>query len=93
MCEGVRYYAKLAACYDNPYRILKRVGIVAYKLKLPEGTRVCTLYSMFHFSRKLLGTTKLRKNCLQGTENVSQVMVEWQGKGPEEATYDVNMKM
>jgi hypothetical protein len=48
---------------------------------------------MFHFSRKLLGTTKLRKNCLQGTENVSQVMVEWQGKGPEEATYDVNMKM
>jgi hypothetical protein len=24
---------------------------------------------------------------------VSQVMVEWQGKGPEEATYDVNMKM
>jgi hypothetical protein len=57
MCEGVRYYAKLAACYDSPYRILKRVGIVAYKLKLPEGTA-----------------------------NVSQVMVEWQGKGPEEAT-------
>jgi hypothetical protein len=41
---------KLTPWYIGPYPIIKKIGIVAYKLKLPE--RLADVHDVFHVSQQ-----------------------------------------
>ena len=45
---------KLKPCFYGPYRVIRRVGQVAYELELPQGSKI---YNIFHVSclKKALG--------------------------------------
>jgi len=40
---------KASTCFVGPYRVLKRMGEVAYKLELPEG--LSGVHDVFHVSQ------------------------------------------
>ena len=102
---------KLAKRYYGPFRIVDRIGAAAYRLQLPEGTRV---HPVFHCSvlKPFIGTvdsitsptlplqfeegqpvvtplTILRRRQIPGTLPIAwEVLVQWDGLSPDEATWE-----
>lgn len=40
-------YSKLPKCFYGPFKIVEQIGNIAYKLELPEGSRI---HPIFHYS-------------------------------------------
>ena len=106
----------LSPKFYGPYKVIQRVGMVAYKLELPEG--VCT-HPVFHVSflkaklgktitpisrfpptdalghlapqpTKILETWTIKKRRLPA---VAEVLVQWEGGDPNDATWELLFKL
>ncbi|PSR86095.1 Transposon Tf2-6 polyprotein [Actinidia chinensis var. chinensis] len=73
-----RAYQKLASRFYGPYLIEKRVGKVAYRLQLPEGSRI---HPIFHVSllKKKMGEAYATSNDLPPITNEGEFIMEPEG--------------
>uniref|UniRef100_A0A2N9F9M7 Tf2-1-like SH3-like domain-containing protein n=1 Tax=Fagus sylvatica TaxID=28930 RepID=A0A2N9F9M7_FAGSY len=80
---------KLSPKFYGPYKVIQRVGMVAYKLELPEGA---CIHPVFHLTQpaKILETRTIKKRRLPA---VTKVLVQWEGGDPDDATCELLFKL
>ncbi|XP_076918320.1 uncharacterized protein LOC143578720 [Bidens hawaiensis] len=98
----LRRNKKLSKLFYGPFKIIKKIGAVAYRLELPPGARI---HPVFHVS--LLREAKGKPEPIplpvledqqqiqpsrvldyRGTGNSRQVLIEWQNLHQAEATWE-----
>eukprot|EP00253_Pinus_taeda_P012366 PITA_12366 len=87
--------AKLAPRFCGPFQILARVGSVAYQLALPSHIRVHNVFHVEPEGEFLVEPVNIldRRRVELWKKVISQVKVQWQHFGPEEATWEDEQMM
>ncbi|MDV3201053.1 MAG: hypothetical protein Q8877_02475 [Sweet potato little leaf phytoplasma] len=105
-----KIHPKLASRFYGPFEVIGRVGVVAYKLKLPPTSKI---HPVFHVSllKKAIGNYSVEaelpagiegeqsedfepvailatRQVLKRGENMRQVLIQWKGQAPENATWE-----
>ncbi len=75
---ALRKHLKLTARYYGPFEVIERIGEVAYRLRLPEGTKI---YPVFHVSllKKDPSTTNRVSPTIPLTNEDGQLLAEPEG--------------
>eukprot|EP00253_Pinus_taeda_P004218 PITA_04218 len=87
--------AKLAPRFFGPFQILARVGPVAYQLALPSHIRVHNVFHVEPEGEFLVEPVNIldQRRVELRRKVISQVKVQWQHFGPEEATWEDEQMM
>lgn len=108
MSVALRRNLKLSARYYGPFEIIEKFGVMAYRLKLPEHSKLHPVFYVSWLKKKVGASVEVQENLpitLDDTQFVSptsqailkrnreEVLVHWQGLSPADATREDSQEL